>query len=292
MQVSITALFVKPPASGRFRVNRFSAVRMIPLLLLLAVAPLAAQSPTPTSTTGEAAPSSDEQRQMLERMRQYTDRYAANLPNFLCQQITRQFQAGKKPTHWRKGDVLSVRLAFNGGHEQHTLELVNDKPVSKAYFPRVPLTTEGEFGPLLWGALDDGQNVQFTWKGWETVRGKRLAVFEYAVDKAHSRTTVGLGDLSATVPYQGSIYGDPATGAVWRLTKRETDIPPEVQTKSVLTVVEYGEVKIGEQSYLLPVEASVLADTGSNNILNQMSFENYRKFEAESHLTFSVKDPN
>jgi hypothetical protein len=47
-------------------------------------------------------------------------------------------------------------------------------------------------------------------------------------------------------------------------------------------------VTIAGQTHLLPVEASVLLDTGTHNVLNRMEFRDYRKFEAESKITFSA----
>jgi hypothetical protein len=35
------------------------------------------------------------------------------------------------------------------------------------------------------------------------------------------------------------------------------------------------------------VEASVTLDTGSHNVLNRIEFREYRKFEAESRITFA-----
>jgi hypothetical protein len=234
-----------------------------------------------------------EQQKMLDQARQYAAQYVASLPNFTCQHVVHQFEGGKNADRLHKGDSLTSRLIFSEGHEHRTLELVNGKPVNSSHFVRRPLITEGEFGILLGNIFGEATEAVFSWNRWEMVRGKRLAVFDYAVDKQHSTLRLSLSDLAqAIVPYQGSFYADPDTGAVWRITNHPVDIPPDVRTKSITTIVDYDTVGIGGKNYLLPVEASVRLNTGSNNVLNQIEFQGYRKFETDSRITFAASDPN
>lgn len=234
------------------------------------------------------APSAGEQQQMLNAMRRYAGEYISHLPNFICIQDTQQFEAGRKPTHWRKGDTLRFRLVFNDGAEVRRIELVNNQPPAPGRRWRAPLTTEGEFGTLLGSVFGANSSTAFSWRGWDIVRGHRVAIFDFAVDGEHSTLKLTLSDLAqAVVPYHGSVYADPQTGEVWKISDSVTEIPRAVQTKSISTTIEYSEVPIGEGQYLLPVGASVLLDTGSNNIRNEMSFSAYRKFEADSTITYT-----
>ena len=108
------------------------------------------------------------------------------------------------------------------------------------------------------------------------------------MDNQHSTLRLGLSDfVRAVVPYRGSIYTDPETGTVWRITSVPFDIPREIQTRSIATVIDYDAVTIAGQPHVLPVEASVTLDTGSHNVLNRIEFQEYRKFEAESRITFA-----
>jgi len=233
-------------------------------------------------------PSQAEQDAMLTAMRQYAGQYITHLPNFICVQVTQQFEAGRKATHWRKGDTLRFKLVFNAGTEERSIELVNDKAPAPGRRWRAPLSTEGEFGTLLGSVFGASSEASFTWHGWEMVAGRRLAVFDFAVDRAHSTLSLTLSDLAhSVVPYHGSVYGTPDTGEVWRISNSAFDIPKEIRTKSISTVIEYGEVPIGGTKYLLPVEASVSLDTGSNNVRNEMWFREYRKFEADSSVTYT-----
>lgn len=250
------------------------------------ISPLSAFQAESILGEGASGPAQD---QVLDEVRNYAGQYVANLPNFLCEQVTRQFEAGRRPTHWHKGDTLTSKLIYSEGHEQRTLELVNNKPVGRGTRPwRTPLITEGEFGLLLDNIFGSASNTAFTWKGWDTIAGRRVAIFDYSIDVEHSTLKLSLSDLAkALVPYHGSVYADPSTGAIWRITNTISDIPAEIQTKSVSTTVDYDEVAIGAKKYLLPVRAIVVMETDARNIRNEIEFSKYRKFEAESSITFA-----
>jgi hypothetical protein len=250
------------------------------------VSAIAAQKPLVAHSD---APPPATQDHMLEAMEQYGAQYVASLPNFLCVQVTHQFEAGYSSNRWRKGDTLTSRLSFRDGEEKRTLDLVNGKPADPLKQPRhTPLTTEGEFGTLLGLIVDPGTDATFTWDRWETVHGKRLAVFDYTVDKEHSTRKMQLRDVAeAVLPYHGSMFIDPDTGAVWRITDAaDSDIPPQLQMRQISTVIDYAETQIGGKTYLLPATASVAVVSFTGNIRNDLEFQDYRKFEADSVIKF------
>ncbi len=232
------------------------------------------------------SPDAAEQQRILASIRDYASRYLNTLPNFVCARVTEQYEAGKKPEHWKQRDTLTSRLVFNQGREDQTLELVNGKEVRPGHFVSRRLETEGEFGILISNVLDGNTGAQISWSHWDELRGSRLAVFEYVVDFKHSTLSLGLGGFAQFVPYRGFIYADPTSGEVWRITNSPFDIPESVATKSITTTIDYGSVDIGNRHFVLPVTASILLDTGRNNVLNKVSFRDYRKFEAESKITF------
>ena len=240
-----------------------------------------------------STPSAADQQRILDSMRAYAAGYISNLPNFICQQVTQQLEAGKKPKKWRQGDTIVSKLVFSQGREQRSLISVNDKPAQPSRLVRRPLVTEGEFGVLLANVFNDKTQATFSWSGWQTLRGRRVAVFDYDVAKEHSTLRLSLSDLAhATVPYRGSVFGDPSTGAVLRITNSAYDIPAAVRTRSIATTIDYDPVSIGGREYLLPVAASVLLNTGLHNILNRMEFRDYQKFGADSTITFGSEAPS
>lgn len=240
----------------------------------------------PAALDAQEVPNDSEQQKILAAIRSYSENYIARLPNFVCQQVTQEFQADGKGKHWRKADALSEKLVFSDGRERRTLELVNNKPLRSGRMRlRRPLSTEGEFGVLLSRIFDESSNAKFAWDGWDTIHGHHVAKFNYAIDREHSSMSL-TNYVKATVAYGGSIYGEPETGAVWRVTSGSTEIPEELQMKSIATTVDYDQVPIGTQTYLLPTSATVLVVADHDQTRNEMNFTGYQKFEAESTITF------
>ncbi len=274
------------------RLNRVRKLVRAGLILSFAVVGVSAwaaqDGAAGSSVNAKEKPSAAEQTAMLAHMTQYADQYVNNLPNFLCVLVTEQYEANKKGEHWRKGDTLTARLAFTEGRERRTLELVNDKSVHQVTHRwRTPLTTEGEFGRLIQMVFDQGTQASFDWNRWDTVQGKRVAVFNYVVDQRHSTMRLGLSDLaSAIVPYHGAVFADPETGSIYQVYEAATEIPKELKTREIGTKIEYAEISIGETKYLLPVHASVLMKSDQNQVRNELDFHDYRKFGAESSIKF------
>lgn len=262
--------------------RRPASARLQVLILALTACTLAQSRQAP-------APGDAEKQRILEAMRSYADRYLAELPNFICDQVTHQYQAGRKAGRWRKGDVLTLKLLYADGHEQRDLEMVNQKPVRPGMrMRRVPLETQGEFGVLMGSVFSAASEAAIEWKGWETVGGARAAVFTFAVDAEHSTMRLSADDLvKHRVGYHGTVYGDPQTGAIWHITDTEENLPRELHTKMIRREVDYGQVAIGGKTYLLPVGASIWMTTDSGNVRNELEFLNYRKFEAESVIKFA-----
>jgi hypothetical protein len=248
-----------------------------------------------TALAGSAVPVPDqsEQERMLTAIQRYASEYVANLPNFICEQVTYQFEAGRQPKHWRKGDVLISKLVFNQGREERKLELVNNKPVRPGLRPwRAPLTSEGEFGMLIEMVFSSSSATKYKWNCWNTFDGHRVAVFDYSIDGVHSTLSLSLSDLAkARIAYHGSIYADPLSGVIRQISSAADDIPAAVMTRSLETVISYAEVEIGGTKYLLPTGATVSIVTDSSHIRNKIEFFNYRKFEADSHITFASETP-
>ena len=260
---------------------RSSLARSIWTGILAAVALLGQNEP----------PSGAEQDRILQAMHQYADQYVSSLPNFLCMQTTRQMEGGLRAKKLKPGDTLVYSLRFNEGGEKRTLERVNGKSVADA--PKrwkAPLTSEGEFGILLSQVLGKESGASFTWSRWDSIGGKRLAVFDYEVDRAHSTLSLSLSDLAkAVLPYRGSVFGDPETGTVWRISNMVTEIPASLRTRQMGTTVDYSEVTISDKKYLLPSQAVISLSTDSEKIENDLAFTDYRKFSADAVIDFDAK---
>ncbi|HEX4227182.1 MAG TPA: hypothetical protein VHZ07_00830 [Bryobacteraceae bacterium] len=239
-------------------------------------------------------PSVSDQQHLLDLAGDYAERYVSNLPDFLCDQVVRQFESGRKD-HWKEHETLTSRLTFVNGREHRTLRLVNGKNVEPGsnHWRTPPLVTEGEFGLLIGSVFSANSDANFHFNRWDTLNGKRLAVFDYSIDRQHSGLSLTLSDLArAFIPYHGSFFVDSAGGTIWRISSEAEEIPEELRTIQIVTTIDYGEVPVGPKQYILPVAAEVLMTNADHRrVRHLMTFENYRKFEADSTITFGGQRP-
>jgi hypothetical protein len=206
--------------------------------------------------------------------------------------VNQQFEGNKKGDKWHQGDTLTSRLEWRDGREKRTLQLVNDKPLNQVTRRwHTPLTTEGEFGSMLEGIFSDRSNAAFKWDKWDQIRNKKVALFTYSIAQEHS--LLKLGDtMSGTfpVPYHGFFAVEPETGIVLRVNVSADEIPKQLQSRQISTTIDYDQIAIGTDNYILPAHATVVLHTDHNVIRNELSFERYRKFGAESSLSFGGED--
>lgn len=257
------------------------AINRSSLFFLLAILPV--------GLGGQDAPNPSEAQAILNRAHDYADGYINKLPDFLCRQRTDQFQGDKKGRKWKAGDTIDSKLVYAGGREKRTLEAVNGKapaPGMRRLAWR-PLTTEGEFGILLANVVGADSKAEYQWAGWQELNGKRMAEFSYKMARENSTMKLSRSDLAtAVIAYQGKFLVDPDDGRVWRISNEAVDIPEDLETRSLVTAIDYRPVTVGASVYLMPSTAVILMATRSNSVRNELTFSGFQKFETGSTITF------
>jgi hypothetical protein len=269
-------------------------------------------------------PSPVEQRAIVETAAAYALAYTRELPNIVCSRIVSRFDDlgvhsyGQLSLH----DTLAGEWTVRGGAESFQTQhagLVTERANAAAETGRgfQGLTTSGEFGSVL--AEPFAGHTSFTWRRWETLDGKRVAVVGYSLPQQGSRFSVSWccldGDpaskrLSQQAAYQGEMSIDPDSGAILRVTQQAVHLPKEFPIKQAWTIVEYQPVTLAGRSFLLPARSLSFTDAlppaseisaphyaGQRSLttydhehyLNRLEFRNYRKFAAESSLVFGTE---
>jgi VWFA-related protein len=191
------------------------------------------------------------------------------------------------------------------------------------------LTSWGEFGPILGVVLVDAAKGKLSWAHWELQEGKPAAVFQFAVNRSVSHYKVqyccvasreviggsygssGRGGQSANqgilksgqsifqqiTGYHGTLTIDPDTGTILRIAI-EADLKSDDPIQRAAIMVEYGSVKIGDNTYICPTRS--ISDSVSHELyqssqtspfvdmaelqLNEVAFTAYHRFGSESTL--------
>jgi hypothetical protein len=280
-----------------------------------------------------ATPDLPTQRKIMSLTIDYVNRTLHKLPNFFALRTTIRFEVGTAAqlllqkqaqldalndslnNSWNEHRALGAenqagskgpRLFFAGTFDKLVTyrdgEEVEDSPSrGKKHSKPLPpgLTTNGEFGPILYVVLGDAARGKVEWDHWEQGADGHLAVFRYQVPEEISRYGIvsAANDKHEYPAYHGEIAVDPESGAILRITiESEPTRSRSVSESGIL--VEYGPVVIGGSTYICPVRGVAISKvpTGRAQLnstttlapllteLNDVSFTSYHLFRSEVRI--------
>lgn len=257
----------------------------------------------PTATLSSAAPpipppNSVRQQEILGRIREYAMSYTQNLPNFMCVEVMRRSIDPTAGDHYRSiGNVLA-RVSYNEGQEKYEVYSINghyeETTIEKAAGTGGAIST-GEFGSMMGEIFEARSGAEFGWDHWGTIRGRRMAVFNFFIDSGHSSYSItyssGPGDEQRIITaYKGLVYGDENTGEISRITFVAVDIPKSFPVSSASEILDYDQVDISGQPYICPLQAVLHMTAGREKSKNIIEFRNYRKFESGTVITYGKSE--
>jgi hypothetical protein len=239
-----------------------------------------------------APPDSVRQQQILDEIKQYALTYTENLPNFICLQVTRRFVDLNLSDHYRLIDTVNAQLSYTEGKENYRLVSINNRYTNTSMEQLGGAVSVGEFGSLMKGIFDPKSEAEFGWDHWGTLRGKRMAAFNYFIDSGHSTYSIEYQrEQRIITAYKGLIYADPDTGAIFRITFVAVDIPSSFPVKEAAEILDYDDVDISGQPYICPLKADLRMRAGREKTKNEIEFRLYRKFGTESNIVYDAQAP-
>jgi hypothetical protein len=199
--------------------------------------------------------------------RSAAESFTADLPNFLVKQVTTRYASNSIPPGWRQLDVVTADLVCVDGKEDYRNILVNGQPTNRP-IERTGSWSTGEWIVTLQDILSPATDAGFTKRRMERVGGRPAFVFDFAVSEENSHwILVSQIGRQYHVAYKG---------------------PRGCPYENALSTVEYGFVNIQGKNALLPVssENEACMSGAGTCVRNVISFQNYRKFTAESDIKF------
>ncbi len=241
--------------------------------------------PSLASTLSGLAPSLDDTRQFINNAAHIAMAWDKALPNFICTQTIRRAE-NRYESGWKEQDVLAVQLGSADGKEYHKLVSVNNKPPKVTYESLKGAISEGEFGGTLREVFRAGAAV-FTWDSDASLRGHPVRVFRYDIDVAKSGLTLRFPPAlwSRIVGHHGLVYLDRDSGQALRVVQI-ADVPADAPVRASKETMDFDYSDVGGNQYLLPLSAEVVLATSTIQFRNAIEFHDYRKFTAESSLSF------
>lgn len=229
---------------------------------------------------------------VIDQAREAAFSFSQTLPNFVVKQFTTRYQseaAHGGQTSWRTLDTVTADVVSEDGHESYKNILVNGKPPREAVEKSGTWST-GEYSSVLLDVLSPGTRTDFHNKRSTTIVNRAAYRYDFSVEQPNSHWHVYSTADSYLPEYIGGIWIDKETSRVLRIELAARNMPRTFQLDTVESAIDYNFVLIGDSKFLLPVHSEALScERGTNYCSrNVIDFRNYRKFSADTSITFDA----
>ncbi len=215
--------------------------------------------------------------------------YAGTLPDFFCRQVTTRYETEHPKQGWQALDIVTADVAYQDGHESYTNIKVGNKAVNTGMDAIGGASSSGEFASILEDLFSPETDAAFRKSGQDTIRGRSAYTYTYEVKRENSHWRIISAAQLYYPAYRGTVWIDRETSRVLRIEMESRNMPLLFPFDKTETATDYDFVRLSTpQQFLMPVNAEVLScEQGSSRCLrNRIEFRNYRKFGAESDITF------
>lgn len=229
---------------------------------------------------------------MIEKAREAAWEFSGGLPNFFCQQVTTRYQSDHPKTGWEALDIVTADVAYENGQESYKNIKVGNKVVNKNMEDIEGTRSTGEFASILIDLLSPDTAAVFRRTGSDTIHGRSTWVYKFDVQREHSHWRVEAAAQLYYPAYTGSIWVDKQSARVMRIEQQARSMPLLFPFDTTESATEYDFIRLATpEAFLLPVDAEVLSCVRGSSVCarNRIEFRNYRKFGAESSVTFEAK---
>ena len=217
--------------------------------------------------------------------------FAGTLPNFLVKQSVTRYESDNPKSGWEAHDIVTADITAKDGTQEYTNVKVGSRSV-KSMADTGGVWSTGEFSTWVEDVFNPSTAARFRRSGQETINGRPSVVFKYDVTRENSHWRVTAAGQLYYPAYRGTIWIDRESARVLRLEVEARAIPLLFPYDKVEMATDYDFVRLAAvKPFLLPTTAEVLncQHATSRCYRNKIEFRNYRKFGAESDITFEDK---
>jgi hypothetical protein len=227
---------------------------------------------------------------VIDKARESAFSFSETLPNYVVKQFTTRYQteaAKGGQTSWHAYDTVTADVVSEGGTESYKNILVNGKPPKEAVEKTGSWST-GEYSSVLLDVLSPSTYADFHNRRSTTIVNRAAYRYDFAVEQANSHWHVYASSEFYKPEYTGAIWIDKENSRVLRIELSARNMPKTFALDTVESAVDYDYVAIGDNKYLLPVHSEALSCERGTSVCsrNVIDFRNYKKFTADSSITF------
>jgi hypothetical protein len=239
-------------------------------------------------------PSSEEQAAIIDAIRAYALNYSQSLPDFVCHESMVTYQGPRSGDRWTKTDNdIESKLTYFQQKEDYKPYSVGGKLTTQEYEKLKGSKSVGDFGSMLRGIFEPSTQTRFEWRTWSTWDKQPSITIDYHVSRERSNYQIFSDDhRSVITAYHGYLVVDARTHAVVKLNVTAEGLPADFPVQSADSTLVYREQDLSGHNFLLPANLEVIMGGGDFRTRIQKQFSIYRKYTADSEITFdTVDDP-
>ncbi len=223
----------------------------------------------------------------LEHARRVNLDFAANMPNFVADEVAKRYRSATRSGPWRHYDIVESEITFRGRRALRQQIRRNGKPWEQP-FDALPGFKwyegfETEISPL----FDRQCPTTIEFQGGSKAAGRSLLEYRFSSPVDGCFPFFYFEHLRYNPARVGHFTLDEPGNNVIQVDDEARDFPPDFEFAQREEHVYWDHVKIGEASHLLPIRANflVLYRSGTRYRV-EIEYKNHRHFEASSNVTF------
>jgi hypothetical protein len=225
---------------------------------------------------------------VITKAREAAASYLESLPNYLVQQMTTRYQSDRPKSGWTALDIVTADVTVQDGLESYKNIKVGNKSVNTPMDQIEGTRSTGEFSTMLEQLLENGA-AKFRAGGTDTIHNRSAYKYSFEIPRELSRWRIESPSQLYYPATKGTIWIDKETSRVLRIEQQGKPMPALFPFDTIESATDWDFIRLGTSGpYLLPVEAEVLSCQRGTSICsrNKIEFRNYRKFGAETNITF------
>jgi len=219
----------------------------------------------------------------LEHARQVNLDHAANMPNFVADEIAKRYNAPAGSSKWTYIDTVTTEITVKGIHISRQNWRKNGQPSSASEIWAMPSTG---FGAALKPLFDPACPTTLTFADREVLRGQPVLAYQF-----RSPANGCFGNLYGGFGYNaartGRVLIGASSGEVLQFEEDATGFPEDFGFTERHQVMTWDTVHIAGAAHWLPVAADFIwTYAGDSRLRISIEYKNHRHFEAASHITY------
>jgi hypothetical protein len=237
--------------------------------------------------------------EVLARIQTNTGEFEQSLPDFVCDEKVTSKGVHKGKLTERTVESHFVGLQKKNGNKSFTetreIVTIDGKPARRGQKMDAPFLFGGGFSSVLnlTFAAKNTESQTYKITGEEILEGRPALVIEFATKEGQKDLFFDNGSRVVAENDTGKAWFDKESLRILRLERHYLNVPKG--STPVIAEVEYGEVRIGDKPFWMPLtvraEAAAfqIGSSHAENGLYLAVYSNYRKFDVSTGIVFEDK---